>query len=93
MDLEVGQRGWLLVDVGDVSFGPHRIALSNILRIEEGNNLVIETENTIYHLRGTTPTESIGTMFTPFIPWTTRKFIGTRMRRMVRNCLFLSHER
>ena len=25
LSLELGQRGWLLVDVGDTEFGPHRI--------------------------------------------------------------------
>lgn len=44
MSLEVGQRGWLLVDVGDKTFGPHRIALSNTLRISDDPDICIETE-------------------------------------------------
>lgn len=55
MSLEIGQRGWLLVDVGDDSFGPHRIALSKVLSITGDADIRIETENTIYHLKRTTP--------------------------------------
>ena len=51
MSLDVGQRGWLLVDVGDDSFGPHRIALSTVLCITGEQDICIETENTIYHLK------------------------------------------
>lgn len=57
MELEVGQRGWLLVDVGDDSFGPHRIALSNVLSVVKDDDLIIETENTIYTLKRITPKE------------------------------------
>ena len=31
--LEIGQRGWLLVDVGDEKLGPHRIVLSIVTSI------------------------------------------------------------
>ena len=27
LSLNLGQRGWLLVDVGDKEFGPHRISV------------------------------------------------------------------
>lgn len=56
-ELVVGQRGWLLVDVGDDSFGPHRIALSNVLSVVGDDDLIIETENTIYTLKRITPKE------------------------------------
>lgn len=49
--LEIGQRGWLLVNVGNDSFGPHRIALSSILRISGDEDICIETVNTIYCLK------------------------------------------
>lgn len=51
MSLEIGEHGWLLVDIGDDSFGPHRIALSNILRISGNEDIAIETENTVYYLK------------------------------------------
>ena len=57
MELEVGQRGWLLVDIGDDSFGSHRIALSNVLSVVGDDDLIIETENTIYTLKRITPKE------------------------------------
>ena len=57
MSLEIGQRGWLLVDVGDDFFGPHRIVLSTVLNIAGDADICIETENTIYHLKRTTPKE------------------------------------
>ena len=57
MELEIGQRGWLLVDVGDDSFGPHRIALSNVLRVIGNDNLIIDTENSVYTLKRITPKE------------------------------------
>ena len=57
MELVVGQRGWLLVDVGDDSFGPHRIALSNVLSVVGDDDMIIETENTIYTLKRITPKE------------------------------------
>ena len=59
MDLEPGQRGWLLVDVGDDSFGPHRIALSNIISVTGDDDLIIETENTVYTLKRITPKEEV----------------------------------
>ena len=59
MDLEPGQRGWLLVDVGDDSFGPHRIALSNVISVTGDDNLIIETENTFYTLKRITPKEEV----------------------------------
>ena len=55
MDLEPGKRGWLLVDVGDTSFGDHRIALSNILSVIGDDDLIVETENTVYSLKRITP--------------------------------------
>ena len=51
LSLELGQRGWLLVDVGDTEFGPHRISISHISSIckdHENNEILIETENSIY---------------------------------------------
>ena len=53
LSLELGQRGWLLVDVGDKEFGPHRILISQISSIcedHENNKILIETENSIYLL-------------------------------------------
>ena len=57
MDLEPGKLGWLLVDVGDTSFGDHRIALSNILSVIGDDDLIVETENTVYSLKRITPKE------------------------------------
>ena len=51
LSLNLGQRGWLLVDVGDKEFGPHRISISHISSIcrdHENNEILIETENSIY---------------------------------------------
>ena len=53
LSLNLGQRGWLLVDVGDTEFGPHRISVSHISSIcedHENNEILIETENSIYLL-------------------------------------------
>lgn len=53
VDVRVGRRGLLCVDVGDKLIGPHRIVISKVVsvyRTEEDNNVTIETENTIYHL-------------------------------------------
>ena len=50
LSLELGQRGWLLVDVGDTEFGPHRISISHISSICEDHEIRIETENSIYLL-------------------------------------------
>ena len=53
LSLELGQRGWLLVDVGDTEFGPHRISISQIVSIFEyhkNNEILIETENSFYRL-------------------------------------------
>lgn len=53
LSLELGQRGWLLVDVGDTEFGPHRISISHISSIcedHENNEVLIETENSVYLL-------------------------------------------
>ena len=53
LSLEIGKRGWLLVDVGDTEFGPHRISISHITSIREeheNNEIRIETENSIYLL-------------------------------------------
>ena len=53
LSLNLGQRGWLLVDVGDKEFGPHRISISHISSIcenHENNEILIETENSIYLL-------------------------------------------
>ena len=53
LSLNLGQRGWLLVDVGDTEFGPHRISISHISSICEdceNNQILIETENSIYLL-------------------------------------------
>ena len=53
LSLDLGQRGWLLVDVGDTEFGPHRISVSRISSKYEdydNNEILIETENSIYLL-------------------------------------------
>ena len=53
LSLDIGKRGWLLVDVGDKEFGPHRISVSHISSICEGhdnNEILIETENSVYML-------------------------------------------
>lgn len=53
LSLELGQRGWLPVDVGDTEFGPHRISISHISSIgedHENNEILIETENSVYLL-------------------------------------------
>ena len=53
LSLDLGHRGWLLVDVGDTEFGPHRISISQISSIcesYENNEILIETENSIYLL-------------------------------------------
>lgn len=53
LSLDIGKRGWLLVDVGDTEFGPHRISISHISSIcrdHENNEILIETENSIYLL-------------------------------------------
>ena len=53
LSLDLGQRGWLLVDVGDKEFGPHRISVSHISSIcedHENKEMLIETENSIYLL-------------------------------------------
>ena len=53
LSLDLGQRGWLLVNVGDTEFGPHRISVSHISSIcedHENNEILIETENSIYLL-------------------------------------------
>lgn len=52
--LEIGRRGWLLVDIGDEKLGPHRIALSIVIGIQgmAGDfEICIETEYTYYYLR------------------------------------------
>ncbi len=53
LSLNLGQRGWLLVDVSEIEFGPHRISISQISSIcedHENNEILIETENSIYLL-------------------------------------------
>ena len=53
LSLDLGQRGWLLVDVGDTEFGPHRISVSHISSIcedHENNEILVETKNSIYLL-------------------------------------------
>ena len=52
--LEEGNRGWLLVDVGDIDFGPHRISISTVSHVtgQDGDSgIKIETENTFYCLK------------------------------------------
>lgn len=52
--LETGRRGWLLVDVGDEKFGPHRIALSIVINVQGmpgDSEICMETEYTFYCLR------------------------------------------
>lgn len=51
LSLELGQRGWLLGDVGDTEFGAHRISISHISSIcvdHENHEIRIETENSVY---------------------------------------------
>ena len=53
ISLDIGKRGWLLVDVGDIEFGQHRIFVSQVVSICnncEGHEILIETENTFYRL-------------------------------------------
>lgn len=53
LSMNIGKRGWLLVDVGDREFGPHRISISHISSIcedHENHEILIETENSIYLL-------------------------------------------
>lgn len=53
VNVRVGRRGLLRVDVGDKLIGPHRIVISKVVSVygtEEYNSITIETENTIYHL-------------------------------------------
>lgn len=52
--VEIGRRGWLLVDVGDEKYGPHRIALSIVSSVQGmsgDTELCIETEYSFYYLR------------------------------------------
>ena len=52
--LEIGRRGWLLVDVGDQKLGPHRIAPSIVTSVQGMHGdfeICIETEYTFYCLR------------------------------------------
>jgi len=53
VEITVGERGMLRVDVGDEIIGPHRILLSIIKSVTEspdGKTITIETENTVYVL-------------------------------------------
>ena len=53
-DVRIGHRGLLMVDVDDSAIGPHRIRLSQILRVvgmPGDQEVQIETENTVYILR------------------------------------------
>ena len=53
LSMDIGKRGWFLVDVGDGEFGPHRISISHISSIcidHENHEIRIETENSIYLL-------------------------------------------
>ena len=53
LSMDIGKRGWFLVDVGDGEFGPHRISISQIFSIcedHQNNEILIETENSIYLL-------------------------------------------
>ena len=53
-DVRIGHRGMLMVDVDDSAIGPHRIRLSQILRVvgmPGDQEVQIETENTVYILR------------------------------------------
>lgn len=54
LDVRIGHRGLLMVDVDDSAIGPHRIRLSQILRVvgmPGDQEVQIETENTVYILR------------------------------------------
>lgn len=51
--LKKGELGWLLVDVGDTEFGPHRTCISAVQRIigrDRDPEIQIETKNTHYIL-------------------------------------------
>ena len=53
-DARIGHRGLFMVDVDDPDIGPHRIRLSQILRVVGmlgDQEVQIETENTVYILR------------------------------------------
>lgn len=53
VNIQVGKRGLLRVDVGDKVIGPHRIVISKVMRVSgsDGDTKIsIETENTVYHL-------------------------------------------
>lgn len=52
--LKEGGLGWLLVGVGDIEFGPHRISISRVIHVTGQNGdseIRIETENTFYCLK------------------------------------------
>ena len=52
--MEIGRRGWLLVDVGDEELGPHRISLSKVVSVQGtlgDSEICIETEYSFYCLR------------------------------------------
>ena len=52
--MEIGRRGWLLVDVGDEELGPHRISLSMVVNVQGtlgDSEICIETECSFYCLR------------------------------------------
>lgn len=52
--LEIGHRGWLLVDVGDEEYGLHRVALSAVIGVRGApgdSEICIETEYSFYYLR------------------------------------------
>ena len=53
-DVRIGHRGLLMVDVDAPDIGPHRIRLSEIVRVigmPGDPEVQIETENTVYILR------------------------------------------
>lgn len=53
VNIQVGKRGLLRVDVGDQLIGPHRIVISKVMRVSGADGdteITIETENTVYHL-------------------------------------------
>ena len=55
LSMDIGKRGWFLVDVGDGEFGPHRISISHISSIcidHENHEIRIETEKHLSASKG-----------------------------------------
>lgn len=53
VNIPVGERGLLRVDVGDKLIGPHRIVISKVIDVSKPDGdkrIIIVTENTVYYL-------------------------------------------